>query len=287
MNEENNLANGEFTRYKEVNFLVNTIPQNKFIINRLRIGYFIATTAFVVFESIFSLSFNPIFFFLSMLKFMVAFSSVLFFGYLVIGNSTHLTKFQDKTTRKKEFVGRILHLLKDIGIMFIILSTIFGIIHITGLPKYIEGNFQTENPALEFPLSYQPISLELVLIILIIITLLLSLFTLNYWIYSRCTQYIGYNEDKKILKLNIPRALIGYCINAIIFGILLTFILDDLFVATKFPDIIASWDKFDTFFASNAYILLIIELTIIVILNSFFIIDGFLANKFRKNFVEE
>ncbi|MHA1155870.1 MAG: hypothetical protein ACTSQK_07140, partial [Candidatus Heimdallarchaeota archaeon] len=66
----------------------------------------------------------------------------------------------------------------------------------------------------------------------------------------------------------------------------LTVFLDELFISTKFPDILASWDKYDTVFASNPEILLVIELAIIVLLNIFYITDGLLANKFRTNFVD-
>jgi len=286
LNEEKNTVTGIKTKYKEISFQVKNIQQNKFIINRLRIGFFIVTTAFVVYESIFSLSFNPLFFFLSMLKFIVAFSTILFLGYIVIGDTNYLSRIQDKSIRKKEVIARILHLMKDVTIMILILSAIYGILYATGLPKYIEANFLAENPTLEFPLRYKPSNIELILIISIIIIQLLSLFNLNYWIYTRGTQYTGYNNEKKILKLKISRAIIGYVINAIIFGILLTFIMDDFFVATKFPDIMASWDKFDAIFTSNAYILLVIELVMILILNLYYIVDGYLANKLRMNFVK-
>jgi len=285
LEEKHKVINGVKTRLIEINFLTKNIRQNKFIINRLRIFFFIATTTFVIYESIFSLSFNPIFFFLSILKFTLAFGIILFLGYLAIGERTSLVEINDKSKRKKHMIARMLLALRDIGIVLIILSTIFGIIHLTGLPLTIKENFQIENPGLEFPLDYQPTSLELVLIILIILLLLVSHFTLNYWFFARCIQYLGYNDEKQIFKIKISRALTGFLINALVIGVSLVFIFDDLFVATKFPDFLASWDKYDGVFTENAYIILIFELVLLVLLNTFYIIDGFLANKFRTNFL--
>ncbi|MBN1330894.1 MAG: hypothetical protein JXA54_15590 [Candidatus Heimdallarchaeota archaeon] len=285
MVEESSQTNKKITRFKEVNLLIRENPQNKFILNRLRIGYLIITTLYIAGESIFSMSFNPIFFFLSAFKIVVAFSPIIYLGYLVFGRENDLPALREKSTKLKEMNTKFLLLLKDIALLFIIPFALFGIIHLAGLPDYIETNFVAENPGLNFPTNYHPSALELVLLLLIIIFLLLTLYFSSYWLYSRCLQYTGYNTDKKILKIKLSRTVLGYAFNATFFSIFLTFIIDDLFVATKFPGIIASWAKFETIFASNAYILLVIELAFIVALNLFYIIDGFLANKYRKNFV--
>lgn len=287
MNEKEKITKSETSTYKEISYSVKTIPQNKYIISRIRIGFSILSIIFIIAESIFALSFNPLFFFLSLFKITLAFSPLLFMVYLAIGTPDAFKKWQKKSTRKNEIISRLLHLFKDVGVILIIPLVIFGLIHLSGLPRYIEANFLEENPGLEFPLNYHPTISELLLIISIIILLLVTHFTMNYWLSLRCTQYIGYNEEKKILKINLKRVLTAFSINAMIFGAFLTFILDDLFVSTKFPDIMASWDKYDTVFASNPEIILVIELVIIILLNIFYIVDGLLANRFRTNFVVE
>jgi len=61
--------------------------------------------------------------------------------------------------------------------------------------------------------------------------------------------------------------------------------LEYLFLATKFPDILTSWDKYDRVFTDNTYVILIIELVLILLMNLFCIIDGILASKYRINFI--
>ncbi len=286
MIEEEQLKSIEYSTYQEISFLVKTIPQNKYIVSRMRIAYLLVTTIFIVAESIFAMSFNPFFFFLSIFKLTLASSSILTIIYLVIGTTKTFEKWQQRSTRNIEIRSRLLHLFKDVGIMLVIPLAIFGLIHLSGLPRNTEFNFLEENPNLEFPLTYHPTISELLLIISIMTLLLVTHFSLNYWLITRCTQYIGYNYERKKLKIKMKRVIIAFLINYIIFGVLLTNILDNLFVSTKFPDILVSWDKYDTVFASNPEIILIIELVIIIFLNVFYITDGLLANKFRTNFVE-
>ncbi len=286
MTEKEQLRNDEYSTNKEISFLLKTIPENKSILNRFRLFALILINILIIPFSMFTSSFNPLLFFLNIFKIISIYTTVFSFIYLAFGDANSIDKWHKKSLRKKEIKGRLLHVLKEACILLMVSSSIFGLIHLSGLPRYIEVNFLEENPGLEFPLNYQPTISELLLIISIITLLLLTQVTLIYWIYSRCAQYKGYNTEKKLRRIDTKRFFICLSIVFIIFGIILTIILDDLFVSTKFPDIMTSWDKYDTVFASNPEIILIIELVIIILLNIFYITDGLLANKFRTNFVE-
>ncbi|MGC9781299.1 MAG: hypothetical protein HZR80_18805 [Candidatus Heimdallarchaeota archaeon] len=286
MSEEEQVEKKEYSTFKEISFLSKSQKQNKYIINRGRIGFIILANIIIIPVSMFTGAFNPILFFLSVFKIILTFSLLFSMIYLAIGDPNSTKNWQVKSTRKNEILGRILHVLKEAGIMLIISGVIFGLFHISGFPKTLEASFLEENPGVLFPLGYIPTTAELLLIIAIILMLLVTQFTLIYWFYSRCTQFTGYNVEKKIQRLNFNRILLGLFVNAAIFGIILTVIFDDLFVATKFPNIMASWSKYETIFSSNPYIILVAELSIIILINVYYIIDGLIANNRRTNFIK-
>jgi len=275
----------DYSVFKQIRFLLHSQPQNKSLINRARIIMLFFSNVIIIPLSMFSGGFNPIYFFLNALKIILIFSVFFSFFYLVIGNLDSAKLWLNKSTRKKEILGRILHVVKESIILFGVSSGIFALFHISGFPKQLETSFIDENPTLAFPLSYSPTLLELFLLLAIFVSLLLTFFTFSYWLYSRCAQYTGYNEQKKILKFNLKRILIGFAINAFIFSTILAFFFDEFFIATKFPMILARWSKYETIFSSNAYIILVLELVIIVVLNIFYIIDGLIANCRRQNFL--
>ena len=286
MTIENQTNDQQYSVYKEIRFLINTQPENKYTLNIARVIFLIISNVLIIPFSMFAGGFNPLYFYLNALKHLLIFSLLFSFFYFAVGTLDSAKLWQNRVARKKEIFGRILHLLKESVIMLIVSSIIFVFFHLSGFPKHIAESFLEENPSLTFPLYYYPTNIELVLIIVIISLLFLTIPCIVYWFYSRCTQYTGYNVKKKILKFNLKRALFGFSINAILLSLLLTLFIDELFIATKFPGILASWSKFETVFASNAYILLVIELAFIVVLNLFYLIDGFLANKYRTNFVD-
>ncbi|MHA1463123.1 MAG: hypothetical protein ACTSQ0_08655 [Candidatus Heimdallarchaeota archaeon] len=276
----------DHSTFQEIGFLIRTVPENKYIIYRYRILSIIVGTIFAIIFSMFITSFSPILFSLNILKVMSLFTTASSFIYLIFGDNNTTENWQSRSSRKSEIIGRMFHVLKEVGLLLLISCLIFGLFHLTGLPRTIEQSFLEENPSLEFPLNYIPTTIELILIISIIVSLLTTQFTLIYWTYSRCAQYKGYIAKKKVRRINFKRFFISLFISGITFFVVLTVFLDELFISTKFPDILASWDKYDTVFASNPEILLVIELAIIVLLNIFYITDGLLANKFRTNFVD-
>lgn len=286
MTAENPLKDQQHSIYNEIRFLINTQPENKKILNIARAMFLIISNVLIIPFSMFSGGFNPIYFYFSAIKIILIFGLLFSFIYLAIGTLDSAKLWENTATRKKEICGRILHLLKESLLMLIISSTIFGLFHVSGLPQQLQTDFLIENPGTTFPLSYTPSTIELILIITIVMLLFLTFTNIYFWFYSRCVKFTGYNEKKKILKFNLIRTLLGFLINAQIFVIILPIILDELFIATKFPDILASWDNYDRVFTSNAYILLVIELALIVSLNLFYVIDSILANKYRTNFIE-
>ncbi|MBN1330664.1 MAG: hypothetical protein JXA54_14415, partial [Candidatus Heimdallarchaeota archaeon] len=243
-------------KFREISFRIGFIKENKLALRKSRIVTNLSIILLVFAFSIASGSFSPFYFFLNSTKMILFISSIMALAYISIGDLAEVNDWNVRTNRKSLVAARTFHVLKEILLMFIISCVLFGIIHLSGLPRKMEADFLVENPGQTFPLKYRPVGIELALLVLIYIFQLVSCFTSIYWLYLRTTQFVGFSEKKKTLQINLKRFLFAVIFAFVSWFIINCIILDELFIATKFPGILASWSKFETVFASHAYVLL-------------------------------
>lgn len=230
-------------------------------------------------------SFNIYFFFLDALKIVVCFSFMIATMYLPIAEKEIAENWQNPSIRNKDIFGKLLLSLFQ-GIIFLLLSTVFlGVFYLTGYPKIYEQQYLDEFNGL-CPLGYVPTTSEAIIYACIIFLILISLFTSIFWYYSRIVKVTGYKEDKKTIKLDIIRLLLGLIINLLIWGVLLPVFFDQAFIDILYPEQSTRYELLGAIFSSKPHLFLLIQLGVIILLNIFYIIDGLLANKKRKNFVE-
>ncbi len=228
-------------------------------------------------------SFNIFFFTLSTLKMTVVYSLSFSVVYFLIADRETAENWQDSSTRNENIKGKILLSIKEGAILLVISFIIFTIVLLTGFPQNYEQSYLEENVGVAYPFSYIPSTVELILFVLITIISLISIFTSIYWFYSRGMVITGYLSEKKMMTPESKRFLLCWFANVLpwIFFVL----LDGIFLDVRYPDFSTRYLSLKEIFAGKAYFILLIQLVILLVLNAFYIIDGIIANKKRKNFL--
>ncbi len=263
------------------------IKQNSGLKNRFlkaRIGFYVFFSIMVFITSISLGNFNILYYIQSVLKYVVCFSIFVAGLYLMVGDKETAENWQKASIRKKDIIGKLqLSILE--GIIFLVIpSVILGIFYLTGFPYDYEQTYLAEHTG-ESPLRYIPTTVEAVLFSGIILLTIVSLFTSIYWFYSRCGKVIGYRDNEKEMKVDITRAMIGVMVNFFIWAVIIP-VLDVVFFDIVYPERSNRFEFLKEISSSKPYLYLVIQLGFILLVNLYYVIDGLLANKRRKNFVK-
>ncbi len=254
-----------------------------------RIGLYILCIIIVFYFSMASGFFNIYYYFLGILKTVIAFSILMAVGYFIVSDretyKETYNNWHDSTYRNKDIQGKLMLAVIE-GLLFLVISTvIFGLFYLSGFPydheqKHFPGDTGRS------PLRFSPSQIEGVLFAFIIFLHVVALFTSIYWIYARCFKVIGFNKYKKIIFLDIKR-LVFLIIGNFLFWNFSSLFLDHVYFNFIYPDAFANFHFLDdSLFASKPYLYLIMQLGILVAVNLFYIIDGTIANKYRTNFID-
>jgi len=226
---------------------------------------------------------NIFYYFLDILKIVFVVSTSMALVYFAIADKEDYENWHLRSYRSKVLKEKLLLALLE-GVFFLILATaLLGIVYIVGLPYAREQDFLLEHLS-AYPLRYIPSPVEGILYAFIMLIQLVSPIAGIYWQFSRCTKVIGFDSEKNIFKtewwlfLYFPFVLLW---------IFFTAFLDYVYFNLLYPDVFPNFNILEgSIFSEQPYLYLVLQLSVLVVLNLFFFIDGILANKFRKNFKE-
>lgn len=264
-------------------FLIQKNAYWKAQFRKLRIGLNIIDLIFVFISAIIVGGGNIYYYFLDVLKIVFIHTSFMSLVYFLVGNQEDIENWDQYSHRRKKFREKLLLSLFE-GVIFLLIATaMFGILHLTGFPIAREQEFLSEHVS-EYVLGYKPSLIEGILIALIIGIQLISIITGIYWHYSRCMKVTGLRKEKN--KLVIEWWFMFYWIFIAIWGFA-TVYLDQVFINLLYPEVFPNFNILEgTIFSSKPYLYLIIQLAILIVFNLFFIMDGFIANRCRKKFID-
>lgn len=281
------LLTNVITRIKHIRF---ELKQNARVRNRLwkgRIGCYILFFV-VAFASAISWGYsNPFYYFLDIVKVVMIFTIVISCGYLVVLDKASAFKWQDPTVRNVDIFAKIVLSIFEGMLFFVVSTAIYGLLFLTKIPFTAEQTYLEEFGGVS-PLRYIPTPIEAFLYISCILLTLLALITSVYWVYSRGVKIVGYNDEKNCPFLDIFRIFPVVFINYPIWAMLLICFFGDVtYHSLLFPNAHPNFYFLDnSIFASQPQLFLLVQLGLLVALNFFYILDGFLANQRRKNFVD-
>ncbi|GAH23874.1 unnamed protein product, partial [marine sediment metagenome] len=196
-----------------------------------------------------------------------------------------ITKWKEKGERNKVFVGKWLFALIESSKIFIFSLIILLIMNLTTFVTSLENRFIENNPGALSPFSYTPNIIEGVLIGVIILLSLLMIFTAPYWSVARFFTITGYLHDKKMVKAK-GKPFVFALLFQILPVILFTIVLDGMFVEIRHGDIYGNWGKLYTLLEGRAYYILLIQISLLLVLNLVYFFDGRRLMKNRENFVD-
>ncbi|MGC9778856.1 MAG: hypothetical protein HZR80_06395 [Candidatus Heimdallarchaeota archaeon] len=274
--------------------MITSIKRTRFIIKQsdywkkrflaLRIGLYITSFVLANVSSMATGHFNVYYYFLDILKIVIFVSIIMATAYFIVGDKETYDNWHDRSYRNKDLQGKLVLAVLE-GILFLIVSTaILGLFHLSGFPYKYEQKYFPGDPSTS-PLRFIPSPLEGMLFAFIIVLQVVALFTSIYWYYSRCWKVIGFNEKKKVIKID-SKFLIGFIINVLIW-VLSTIQLDNAYFNFIYPDTYPNFHFLDSsIFSSQPHLYLLVQLGLLVVFNLFYIIDGIIANKRRTNFID-
>ena len=237
----------------------------------------------------FSLSFiigggNLFYYFLDILKIAFVISTSMALMYFAVADREDYENWDQQSYRKKALKEKLLLSLLEGAIFLILASVLLGIVYLIGLPATREQAYLQDHSG-EYPLEYIPSSAEGILYAFIMVIQLISPVVAIYWQYARCMKVIGFDSGKNLFKTEWWSLLYFLFIFLWIF---FTAFLDYVYFNLLYPDVYPNFNILEgSIFSEQPYLYLILQLVVLVALNLFFLIDGLLANKFRKNFKEE
>lgn len=270
--------------YRITKFEIDSNIEAKILIRKMRIRLIPLFLLLIFVTSMFGL-YNIFFFLQVAFEYIVAYLALSSLFYLVITNYETAKDWQKHSTRIEINKGKILHSLKEGALLLFISMIIFGLIHITGLARRVEQSLFDITEGTESPLKYIPTTIEAILLAMNILLILFSIFASINWLYARGLKIIGYHQEKKLIKIDYRR-LIYWLINLIVWCMVFPFVTGILFIDTKFPDLSQRLSFLTEFFSDKPYLILVFVLISLLLLNAFYLVDGTIANKKRKNFVE-
>jgi hypothetical protein len=230
-------------------------------------------------------SFNFYYFFMNIFK-VISFIVVIYtMVYVLFDEHEILAKWNEKKDRHKVFTGKWLYALIQSAIVFVPSCIILLIINLSNFASSLENNFLLDNPGALSPFSYTPDIIEGILIGLIILLSLLMIFTAPYWSVARFFTIIGYLHPKKTVKVK-SKPFIFALLFQMFPLILFTIVLDGMFVEIRHGDIYNHWGNLFTLLEGRAYIVLLIQMSLLLIMNLVYFLDGRRLMKKRENFIE-
>ncbi|NHJ87605.1 MAG: hypothetical protein FK734_19245 [Asgard group archaeon] len=269
---------------KRTKFLIKTSDYWKRKLIKFRISLYVILIIVAFVCSMVTGNFNAYFYFLDIFKVVIFCALLWASAYFIVADKETFENWNNPSFRKKDLLGKLV-LAAFEGIIFLLISTIiFAIFRFSGFPyQYVTEHFP--GGATASPLRYTPSVIDGILIAGIIILQIITIFSSIYWYYARCWKIIGFNEEKKIIKISL-RFLIGLIIN-ISFWMFSTVILDQVYFNFIYPEAYPNFHLLEnSIFATKPYLFLILQLVSIILLNIFYVIDGIVANKRRTNFIE-
>ncbi len=87
------------------------------------------------------------------------------------------------------------------------------------------------------------------------------------------------------MKVDITRSMMGVMVNFFIWAVIIP-VLDVVFFDIVYPERSDRFEFLKEISSSKPYLYLVIQLGFILLVNLYYVIDGLLANKRRKNFVK-
>jgi len=272
------------TSIKRTRFIIkqNSYWKKRFL--KLRIGLYIISIILAFVSSIAKGFCIVYYYFLDILKIVIFFSMIMATAYFVVGDKEMYDNWHESSYRNEDLLGKLVLTVLE-GVLFLIVSSaILGIFYLSGFPYDYEQKYFLGGPSTS-PLRFSPSLLEGLLFAFIIFLQVISFFISIYWYYSRCFKIIGFNEYKKVIKLDY-KFLIALLINGSIW-VLSTIFLDHVYFNFIYPDAYPNFHFLDgSIFSTQPYLYLLVQLGILVALNLFYIIDGIIANKRRTNFID-
>ncbi len=240
---------------------------------------------YILLFSIFNSSFNFYFFFLNIFKVFVFVVVCYTLVYVLLDEYKIVAKWMEPEARNKISRGKWLFALIEASKVFIPSCIILLIMNLTNFVAGIENRFIENNPGALSPFSYSPNIIEGVLIGVIILLSLIMIFTAPYWSVARFFTITGYLHDKKVVKAK-GKPFIFALLFQLLPLILFTIVLDRMFVEIKHGDIYSHWGNLFNLLEGRAYIALIIQASLLLVLNLIYFFDGWRLMKKRENFVD-
>ncbi|MFW9921810.1 MAG: hypothetical protein ACFFDW_00785 [Candidatus Thorarchaeota archaeon] len=251
---------------------------------KFRIGiYFVGLFTVFVFSIATGLS-NIYYFLLDIPKLVIFFSITVATAYFVVLDKEQYEKWHERSFRKINLQGKLLLTIIEGLIFFLVSLILLGIIYFSGFPTYYETKNFSELES--NPLRFVPSTLEGILFAIIISLQIIALFTSINWYYARCWKIIGFNEQKKVIKIASYRMIVSFFITVLIWCLSSIF-LDHAYFNFIYPDVYPNFHFLDnSIFSSQPSLYLYVQLGFLVLINLFYLIDGILANKLRTDFIE-
>ena len=240
---------------------------------------------YAVLFSILSGSFNFYFFFLNIFKIIIFAVMCYTMVYILFDDQRTMTKWQEKAERDNIFLGKWFFSLIESSKVFVPSIVLLLILNFTSFKASLENRFIENNPGALSPFSYNPNIIEGILIGTIIILSLLMIFSAPYWSVARFFTINGYIQEKKLVKVKGKQFMFALLFQLLLL-IIFTIVLDGMFIEIRHGDIYDHWGIFFTLLEGRAYIILLIQVCLLLILNIIYFLDGWKQMKKRENFVE-
>ncbi len=264
------------------------IQKNKYLKSRFwiaRIGLSVISLIIAFYYSMIGGGFNIYYYFLDVMKIIFFYTICMALVYFIVADEEDYKNWNDHSYRKKSLKEKIILSLLEGGILFILLTAVLGILYLLKIPYSLELEFiniQSGNSLL----TYTPNLIDGIILAPIMLMQLIAPLAGIYWQYSRCMTVIGFDKRKTALKIETNVLFFMPFVFVLIWATFPIF-LDSIYFELLYPEVFTNATILQgSIFSSKPYLYLIIQLGVLSVLNLFFIIDGILANKYRKNFRE-
>ncbi len=241
-------------------------------------GYLTFLFAIILFAN-FAVFFNFYFYLLTAPKIIIMALMFLTFIFTLCESFDVTTKWKDKKQRKSIFVGKWLLSLREVTIKVILPSIcILLFFHLSGYVKKLEENFMLQHPLNPSPFAYTPLVIEGVLIIVIVLLQLGLVYLFPFWGIARFFTIKRYNFKKDLFEENtirpnlLPMLILLFVINILTLIYLIS--LERAFLIIKHGDIHNNYETLYPILKDQAYLILLAEALLLLIMNIFFFFDG-------------
>ncbi len=232
---------------------------------------------FIIYTMIFSIirgNYNFYYFFLNSPKVIILLVIIITFFNIIFDYPEAINIWRNKEDWLEFFVVKWILAVKEAIIRIFIPSVLLLILFHIFAVETLEARFIERHPTISSPFVYTPTFLEGSLIILIIVLQLVMIFCAAYWSVSRFLSVQGYNHEQQAIFFDVKSFLIVFLIHFSLLIILFSIVIDSMFFEIKHEDMYNNWKVIYPFFKDRAYLILLIQASVLFLLNLFYFIDG-------------